>query len=104
MPLLRFQHIGDERNQRDRSEELAAVVSLQIGELGDEVFVDTPEDVSGSLLQFLWVQRAQELPQNTVVQFLIFALGQGTAQVLVVGLDGLHGVDDGFGPIISIGE
>jgi len=43
---LRVEDVGDQRDQRDGREELASVVRLLIGELGEEVLVDLPEDVT----------------------------------------------------------
>ena len=43
----RFDDVGDQRDQGDRGKELAVVVGLQVGELGQEVFVDAAEDVPG---------------------------------------------------------
>ena len=101
---LRREHVGDERDQRDRREELAAVVGLLVGELGEEVFVDAAEHVARDLFEFFRVEGAQELAEDGVVEFLIFSLGEHTAQVLVVFLDGLHRLDDGLGPVVAVGQ
>jgi len=81
------QDVGDERDQRDGGEELAAVVGLLVGELGEEVFVDAAEDIAGDALQRVGVERAQELAQHGVIQLLVFVLGQHAAQAVVVGLN-----------------
>ena len=60
-------------------EKLAAVVGLLVGELGEEVFLDAAEDIAGDFFQFIRVERAQQLAEYGVVQFLVFALGQHTA-------------------------
>ncbi|OQC06853.1 MAG: hypothetical protein BWX80_01351 [Candidatus Hydrogenedentes bacterium ADurb.Bin101] len=99
-----FQDIGDQRDQRDGGEELTAVVGFLIGELGQEILVDTTEHVTGDALEFFRIKRTQKLTEDLVVEFLIFALGQDTAQVLVVGLNGFHRVDDGLGAVRAIGQ
>ena len=81
---LRVQHVGDQRHQRDGREELTAVVRLLVGELGEEVFVDAPEDVALDPFQLVGVEGAQQLAEDVVVQFLVFALGQDAAQAVVV--------------------
>lgn len=100
----RFDDIGDQRDQRNRGEELAAVVGFLIGELGQEVFVDAAEHIAGDALELLGIESAQQLAKHRIVEFLIFALGQHAAQVLVVGLDGLHGVNDRLGAVGAVGQ
>ena len=77
---------------------------LLVCELGKEVFVDAPKDVAGNLLQLLRVEGAQQLAEHGIVQLLVFALGQHAAQIFVVGLDGLHGLDDGAGAVVAVAE
>ena len=48
--------------------------------------------------------RAEELAENIVVQFLVFALGQCTPQAFVVGFNGFHCCDDGFGAVLAVGQ
>ena len=95
-------HVGDQGDQGNRGEELTAVVGLLVGELGQEVFVDAAEDITGNPLELLGVEGAQQLPEHSVVELLILALGQHAAQILVVGLDGLHGVYDRLGPVGAV--
>ena len=92
--MLWVEHMGDQRYQREGGEELAAVVSLLIGELGEEVLVDATEDVARDLLQLIRVERAQELSQDGVIQLLILGLGQSAAQVLVICFNRLHRLND----------
>jgi len=49
----RFDDVGDQRDQRNRGEELAAVVGLLVGELGQEILVDAAEDIPGDALEIL---------------------------------------------------
>ena len=98
------EHVGDERDQRHRREELAAVVRLLIRELGEEVLVDAPEDVARDLLELVGVQRSQELAEDVVVQLLVLGLGQSAAQALVVPLDRFHRGDDGGGAVLAVGQ
>ena len=81
---LGVEHVGDQRDEGDGRKELAAVVGLLVGELGEEVFVDAAEDITGDLLQLVGVEGAQQLAEDLVVQLLVFALGQDAAQVVVV--------------------
>ena len=96
--------MGDQRDQGERREELAAVVCLLVGELGQEVFVDAAEDVAGDTLQLVRVEETQQPAEHVVAQVLILGLGQGAAQAGVVGLDGLHGRNDGLGPVCGVGQ
>ena len=98
------EHVGDQRDQGEGGEELAAVVRLLVGEPGEEVLVDAAEDVARDLLQLVGVERAQELAEHVVVQLLELRLGQDAAQAVVVRLDGLHGLDDGPGPVLAVGQ
>jgi len=50
------------------------------------------------------VEGAQQLAEHGIDEFLILALGQHAAQVLVIGLDGFHGVDDGLGAVGAVGQ
>ena len=98
------EHVGNQRDQGEGGEELAAVVRLLVGEPGEEVLVDAPEDVARDLLQLVGVEGAQELAEHAVVQLLVLRLGQDAAQAVVVCLDGLHGRDDGLGPVLAVGQ
>ena len=98
------EHVGDERDQRHRREELAVVVRLLVGEPREEVLVDAAEDVAGNPLELVRVQLAQQLAEHLVVERLVLALGQDAAQAVVVGLDGLHGHDDGGRAVGAVGQ
>ncbi len=100
----RFDDVGDQRDQRHRGEELAAVVGLLVGKLGQEVFVDAAKDIPGNPLELLGVESAQQVAEHRIIEFLILALGQHAAQVLVVRLDGLHGVDDRLSAVDAVGQ
>ncbi len=97
-----FDDVDDRLDERDRREELPAVVGLLIGELRQEILVDAPEDVSIGALESRIVEGAQDLPENVVVEFLVLRLGQGAAQGLVVLFDPFHGVDDRPGPVRAV--
>ncbi len=97
-------HMGDQRDQRDRGEELAVVVGLLVGKLGEEVFVDAAKDIACDRFQLLGVEGAQQLAEHLVVQFLVFALGQDAAQVVVILFNGLHRLDDGLCAIGAVGQ
>ena len=72
--MVRLDDIDDGLHDRDRREKFAAVMGFLVGELGQEVFVDAPEDIAVGLLQRRIVD-AQKLAQDVVAQFLIFDLG-----------------------------
>ena len=55
-----IKNMGNQGNQRNRGEELAAVVGLLVGELSEEILVDATEDVSRDLLQLVRIERAQQ--------------------------------------------
>jgi hypothetical protein len=54
---LGVKHVRDKRDQRDGRDELAAVVRLLASELGEEVLVDTAEDVTFDLCQLVGIER-----------------------------------------------
>jgi len=51
--VIRLNDVDDGLNDCGRREELAVVVGLLDGKLGEEVFVDAAEDVAGGLLNLL---------------------------------------------------
>ena len=79
-------------------------MSLFVGELREKVFVDAPEDIARDLFQFVGVERAEELAEYVVVQFLVFAFGQCTPQAFVVVFNGFHCFDDGFDAVFAVGQ
>ena len=101
---LGVEHMGDERDQGDGREEFAVVVGLLVGELGQKIFVDPAKDIAGHLLQFVRVEEAQDISEGGVAQLLILVLGQDTAQVVVVRLNGVHCVHDGLGAVRAVGQ
>ncbi len=99
-----FQNVGDERNQRNRGEELTSIMGFKISELGQKVFVDTAENIAIDLLEFIRIQSTKELTENIVVQFLIFAFGEHAPQVFVIALYRFHGFDDGPCAVAAVTE
>ena len=91
--VVRLDDVDDGLDQRDGCEELAAVMRLLVGELGEKVLVDAPEHVAVRAPQGRVVEGAQKLAEHVVVEFLVLGLGQGAAQGLVVLLDLLHRID-----------
>ena len=96
--------MGNERDQGDGGEELAGVVGLLVGKLGEEVFVDAAEDIAFDRFQLLAVEGSQQLAEHLIVQLLVFALGQDAAQVVVILFNGLHRLDDGLCTIGAAGQ
>ena len=101
-PVIRVDHMGNQGDNGNGSEELAAVMGLLIGELGQEIFIDAAEDIAGNLLQLLRVEGPKQLAEDIVVQLLVFGLGQDAAQVLVILLDGLHRLDQRLGSVGTV--
>ena len=62
--VIRLDDVDDELHERRRSEELAVVVGLLDGELGEKVFVDAPEDVAAGLLDPLAIEHAHQVFEN----------------------------------------
>ena len=100
--VIRVDHMGNQGDNGNGSEELAAVMGLLVGELGQKVFIDAAEDIAGNLLQLLRVEGPKQLAEDIVVQLLVFGLGEDAAQVLVILLDGLHRLDQRLGPIGTV--
>ena len=94
--------VDDYLDKRDGRKKLPAVVSLLIRKLRQEVLIDAPKDVSVGALECRVVEGAQDLPENIVVEFLIFGLGQGAAQGLIGPFDPFHGVDDCLGSVSAV--
>ncbi len=99
---VRLQHMGNERDQRYRRKKFAAIMRVLCSKAGQKVFVDAPEDIARDRFQLISVERAQQLTQNVVLNLKIFDFGQHAAQVGVVGLDGVHGGDNGLGPTLTL--
>ncbi len=92
-----FEHVGDELDQRNGGEELAAVVGLEVGELGEEVLVDAPEDIARSGFEFLGVEGADQVAEQVGRDGLVLLLGENALETRVVLLNRFHGVDDDLG-------
>lgn len=73
---LRIKNMGNQRDQRDGSEELARVVSLLVGELREEVLVDAAEDVTRDPLQLIGIERAQRSPRTLLSSSWYSLLGR----------------------------
>ena len=80
LAMLRLDDVDDYLDKRDGRKKLPAVVRLLIRKLRQEVLIDAPKDVSVGTLECRVVEGAQDLPENIVVEFLIFGLGQGAAR------------------------
>lgn len=91
--MIRLDHFHDQTNQRDRREELDALLARAHRKLAQEVLVDLAEDIALRIRQ-IEVQRLQQRDQQVGLEGGV-VLGQHAAQVVVLVLDGLHrGVDD----------
>ena len=75
--VVRLDDVDDGLHDRGRREELAVVVRLLDGELGEEVFVDAPEDVAGGLLDLLAVEQAHQVFEHLGLEDAV-VLGQDT--------------------------
>jgi hypothetical protein len=92
--MVGLDYFGDHADQRHRCEEFAVIVRFEVGELRQEIFVDAAEDVATRLLEFVRVERAQQLTEHIVVEFGVLALGQHALETVVIFLDGFHCVLD----------
>ena len=94
--LVRFQHLHQELDDATRGVELAALLALGAGELGEEVLVHTSHHVFGAGLRVSNSDvgnQVDELAQTGLVQGRpCVVLGQNVLERRVVPLDGGHGV------------
>ena len=94
--------VDDGLHERGRREELAVVVRLLDGELGEKVFVDAAEDIAGGLLDLLAVEEAHQVFEHLGLEDAV-VLGQHALQRLESGLDGGHGLGDKLGQVAAAG-
>ncbi len=96
-PVERLDHLHDQLDERGRREELAALLPLGHGELAQKILVDLAEGVALDVHR----DRGEHLEQGDqrVVVQPVVGLGQHVAQVLVLRLDGAHGVVDGLADV-----
>ena len=99
-----FDDVDDGLHQADRGEELAVVVGLLVGELGQEVFIDPAKHVTVRALKGGVVENAQHLAQDRVVQFGVFLLGQQALEGFVIALDAFHRSDQGGRGALPFGQ
>lgn len=99
-----FEHIGDQRHQRNGREELTAIVCFLVGKLGQEVFADAPEDITRHVLQFIGVERPQQLTEHFIIQLLILGFKEHAFERGIVLFDGFHRLDDGVRAIGFAGQ
>ncbi len=59
--MVRLDDVDDGLHERGRRKELAVVVCLLNGELGEKVFVDTTEDIAGGLPDLLAIEEAHQV-------------------------------------------
>ena len=95
-------HLDDEPDEAGGGEEFAALLALAHGEPAEEVLVDLAEGIAGDI-QRDGVEGAQQTDECGVVQAVV-GLGQDVAQVVVLCLDGAHGVVDRFADVGAFGE
>ena len=107
--LVGRQHLHQHVDDAARGVELAALLALGAGELGEEVFVDPAQDVLGAaglVAQADVADQVDELAQALLVQARVgVVLGQHALEGRVVALDGQHGVVDGLadGRLLGVG-
>ena len=92
--MVGLDDIDDHLDKRDRREKLAAVVGLEIGEPGEEVLIDAPENVAVGVFRAGSLNTRSRSAQHLIVEFLIFVLRERGLQRIVVILDRLHRIDD----------
>ena len=92
--------VDDRLHERGRREELAVVVRLLDGELGEEILVDAAEDVAGGLLDLLAVEQPHQVFEHLGLEDAV-VLRQHAGERLELGLDGRHGLGDEPGQIAA---
>src|ERR1019366_4310081 len=96
--LVGRKHLDQHADHAAGRVELAALLALGAGKLREEVFVDAAQDVLAAILLVAHRDRADQV--NQFAQALLIQSGprvffrQDTLQLLVVALDGKHGVVD----------
>ena len=97
-PLVRFEHLDQQLDHAARRVELAALLALGAGELGEEVLVDAAEHVLGAALGVADLDVADEVDELAEPQLVErgagVVLGQHAFEGGVVALDAGHGVVD----------
>ena len=91
--LLGFQHVHQHLHQRLGGEKHTIVAGHGTGKLGEEILIDTPDDVAAHLVDGLVVEDAEQLAQQVVRKHRV-GLGQHTRQLLALVLHKLHGIVD----------
>ena len=98
--MVGLDDIDDGLHERGRREELAVVVGLLNGELGQEVFVDAAEHVAGGLLDLFAVEQAHQVFEHLGLEDAI-VLRQDALKRLELVLDGGHGLGDQLGQVTA---
>jgi hypothetical protein len=98
--LVGGEHFNEEANDTGGGIELAAVLALGAGELGEEVFEDAAEEVFGAAGHIDELDGADEVDQFAEAVFVevgaAVVLVEGAFEAGVVTLEGDHGVVDLF--------
>ena len=93
--VIRLDHIHDGLDDRRRGEELAVVMRTLLGELDEEILVDTAEHVPRGGAKRLGIEGAHHLFQDVVLEAFV-VLRQLAGERREVVLHGVHG--GGHGP------
>ena len=94
--VVRLDDVDDELHERGGREELAIVMRLLDGELGEEVFVDAPEDVAGGALDLLAIEEAHQFLKHLWLEDAV-VLREDVRQRFEIRFDGGHRIGDELG-------
>ncbi len=106
LAAVRFDDLDHQAHDGTRSEELAALRSLAAGKLGEEVFVDLPEEVAGSVGRDVGEILEQLIREVCGLlgasEAEVFVLRQSTFEFGFVFLDGLHRLLERLGNVLFL--
>ena len=71
-PIIWFDYVDDHLDKRHWREKFPIVVCFLVRKLGKEILVYMPENISIGVIQSWVVEYPKHLPENIVVEFLIF--------------------------------
>ncbi len=107
--LVRREHADEEADDAARGVELAAILPLGAGELGQKVFIDPAENVLGAVFPVAEADRADEVDEFAEAMFIEggagVVLGEDAFEARIVALEGNHGVVDDLadGGLLGLG-
>jgi hypothetical protein len=101
--MIRFDHIDNHANDGWWREVLAAFLCAGHGKFVQEIFVDTPENITGSTTEGVTVEYAHQIPQQVRIKLSVF-LGQSSFKHIDLVFNQLHGIYDSLADILIFGQ